>query len=82
MVNKLSWILPCAILMGSLVDAVLVFVYMKFVHQWKDILLSEEILTSQLESTMDEINEASIETSMEQKNEPSLEYPISYSYLH
>ena len=79
MVNNLSWILPFIILMGSLVDAVLVYIYMKFVHQWKDILSSAEISDPQLESRMEEYNEPSIETSIEQHNDPSIE--PSYSDL-
>ena len=43
MLEKLSWILPITILMGSLVDTVLVVIYMKFVHPWRDILSSELI---------------------------------------
>ena len=49
LVNSLSWILPLGIVMGSLVDAVLVYVYMRYFHQWKDILSSEEVLSPELE---------------------------------
>ena len=41
MIEKLSWILPITILMGSFLDTILVVVYMKFVHPWRDILISE-----------------------------------------
>ena len=76
MVNSLSWILPFAIVMGSLVDAILVYVYMKYVHQWKDILSSEEVSNPELELQMEESNEPSNEISMEQPNESSVESPL------
>ena len=46
---------------------------MKYIHQWKDILSSVEVLNPQLESQMEEYNEPSIETSIEQHNDPSIE---------
>ena len=73
MVNTLSWILPFAIVIGSLVDAILVYIYMKYVHQWKDILSSEEVSNPELESQMEESNEQNIETSTEQSNESLVE---------
>ena len=76
MVNSLSWILPFGIVMGSLVDAVLVYVYMKYVHQWKDILSSEEVSNPEPESQTDESNEPTIETSTDQSNESSVEPSI------
>ena len=76
MVNSLSWILPLAIVMGSLVDTVLVYVYMRYVHQWKDILSSEEVSNPELESQMEESNEPTIETSTDQSNESSVEHSI------
>ena len=75
MVNSLSWILPFGIVMGSLVDAVLVYIYMKYVHQWKDIISSEEVLGPELD--MEESNESSNEPSTEQANESSFESPLS-----
>lgn len=45
---------------------------MKFVHQWNDILSSEEVLNPQLDSQM----EPSTETSTEHPSEPSVESPI------
>ena len=59
--------------MGSLVDAVLVYVYMKYVHQWKDIISSEEVLGPELE--MEESNKSSNE-STEQPNESSVDSPL------
>ena len=76
MVNSLSWILPFCIVMGSLVDAVLVYIYMKYVHQWKDILSSEEVSNPELESQTEESNEPTIETSTDQSNESSVEPSI------
>ena len=60
--------------MGSLVDAVLVYVYMKYVHQWKDIISSEEVLSPELETK--ESNKSSNELSTEQPNESSVESPL------
>ena len=74
MVNSLSWILPFGIVMGSLVDAVLVYAYMRYFHQWKDILSSEEVLSPELETK--ESNEPSNELSTEQPNESSVESPL------
>ena len=59
--------------MGSIVDAVLVYVYMKYVHQWKDILSFEEVLNPELESQMKESNAPSNDISMERPNESSVE---------
>ena len=75
MVNTLSWLLPFTIVMGSLVDALLVYIYMKYVHQWKDILSSEEVSNPELESQMEVSNEPTIETSTDQPNEPSADQP-------
>ena len=66
--------------MGSLVDAVLIYIYMKYIHQWKDILSSEEVSNPQLESQQEESNEPSNEIWMEQTNEPSVESPIQTSF--
>ena len=74
MVNSLSWILPFAIVMGSLVDALLVYVYMRYFHQWKDILSGEEVLSPEVE--MEESNKSSNEPSTEEPNESSVESPL------
>ena len=42
LVNKLSWILPLMIVLGAIVDVLLVYVYMRFAHPWKDILFYKE----------------------------------------
>ena len=38
MISMLSWILPLIVIIGSLVDTMLVVVYMKLAHPWKNIL--------------------------------------------
>ena len=38
MVNKLSLVLPLTIVSGAIIDAFLVYIYMRFAHPWKDIL--------------------------------------------
>ena len=40
-ISMLSWILPLVALIGSLLDAILVVVFMKFAHPWKDILFGQ-----------------------------------------
>ena len=42
LVMKLSWILPTVVLVGALLDAMFVAVYMKFAHPWVGILSTEE----------------------------------------
>ena len=76
MVNSLSWILPLAIVMGSLVDIILVYVYMRYAHQWKDILSSEEVLSPRLESQTEESNQPSNEISTEQPDKLTVESPL------
>ena len=34
----LSWVLPLIVLIGSLLDTILVIVFMRLAHPWKDIL--------------------------------------------
>jgi hypothetical protein len=42
MVNKLSWVLPLTIVSGAVIDAFLVYIYMRFAHPWKDILFYKD----------------------------------------
>ena len=42
MVNKLSWVLPLIIVSGAIIDAFLVYIYMRFAHPWKDILFYKD----------------------------------------
>ena len=42
MLNKLSWVLPLAIVSGAIIDAFLVYIYMRFAHPWKDILFYKD----------------------------------------
>ena len=37
----LSWLLPCILVAGAVIDAVLVVVYMKYFHPWIGILSKE-----------------------------------------
>ena len=37
----LSWILPLTAIIGSLMDTILVVVFMKLAHPWKDILFGQ-----------------------------------------
>ena len=54
----LSWILPLIVIIGSLVDTLLVVVFMRLAHPWKDILFgqmknTEEAQSESIESTDD-----------------------------
>ena len=40
-ISMLSWLLPLTAIIGSLVDAILVVVFMKLAHPWKDILFGQ-----------------------------------------
>ena len=42
MVMNLSWILPTMVVIGALLDAFFVTVYMEFAHPWNDILAEYE----------------------------------------
>ena len=42
LVNKLSWVLPLTIISGAIIDAILVYIYMRFAHPWKDILFYKD----------------------------------------
>ena len=42
LVNKLSWVLPLTIVSGAIIDAFLVYIYMRFAHPWKDILFYKD----------------------------------------
>ena len=42
LVMLLSWLLPCILMAGAVVDAVLVVVYMKYFHPWIGILFKEK----------------------------------------
>ena len=42
MVKTLSWILPTAVILSAMLDALLVWIYMKLAHPWKDILFGQE----------------------------------------
>ena len=40
-ISMLSWLLPLTAIIGSLVDTILVVVFMKLAHPWKDILFGQ-----------------------------------------
>ena len=42
LVMLLSWLLPCILMAGAVIDAVLVWVYMKYCHPWIGILSKEK----------------------------------------
>ena len=42
LVNTLSWILPLMIGFGAIVDVLLIYIYMRFAHPWKDILFYKD----------------------------------------
>ena len=48
LVNTLSWSLPLMIILGAIVDVLLVYIYMRFAHPWKDILFYKD-KTSKME---------------------------------
>ena len=53
-ISILSWLLPLIAIIGALVDTILVVVFMKFAHPWKDILfgqLKETKEAQKIEST-------------------------------
>merc|ERR1719362_126738 len=41
-VTTLSWILPSTVILSAMLDALLVWIYMKLAHPWKDILFGQE----------------------------------------
>ena len=56
LVNTLSWSLPLMIVLGAIVDVLLVYIYMRIAHPWKDILFYKD-KTSKMEENyiVDEI---------------------------
>ena len=40
--TEFSWILPTVVLCGGLLDILLIVLYMKFAHPWKDILSNDQ----------------------------------------
>ena len=40
-ISMLSWLLPLSAIIGSLIDTILVVVFMKLAHPWKDILFGQ-----------------------------------------
>ena len=48
-VKNLTWILPTVVIIGSLIDALLAIVYMRFTHPWKHILYGQDMHKKNLE---------------------------------
>ena len=55
LVNYLSWILPLTMVLGAIVDVVLVYIYMRFAHPWKDIILFHKDKKSKTEENESEV---------------------------
>ena len=49
-ISMLSWVLPLIASIGYLVDTILVVVYMKLAHPWKDILFGQVTETEEAKS--------------------------------
>ena len=54
-ISMLSWLLPLTAIIGSLMDTILVVIFMKLAHPWKDILFGQ---MEQTEETQIEIDDA------------------------
>ena len=49
LVTTLSWIFPLVIIIASVVDMLLVIIYMRFAHPWKEILFHKEVIENEQE---------------------------------
>ena len=47
-----SWILPTVMIIGGFLDQLLIIVYMKFAHPWKDILTQDKEKVGKLNDNM------------------------------
>ena len=47
LVTTLSWIFPLVIIVASVVDMLLVIIYMRFAHPWKGILFYKEVIENE-----------------------------------
>ena len=57
-ISMLSWLLPLTAIIGSLMDTILVVVFMKLAHPWKDILfgqMEQTEETQQIESDIQDV---------------------------
>ena len=70
-ISMLSWILPLIVIIGSLVDTILVVVYMRLAHPWKDILFCQMKKTEEVQSE-----------SIESKNETQSKIQVRFSPLY
>ena len=48
-ISMLSWLLPLTAIIGSLMDTILVVVFMKLAHPWKDILFGQMEQTEEIQ---------------------------------
>ena len=42
MATTLTWALPLSLLIATIIDATIIYVYMRYAHPWKGILTNEE----------------------------------------
>ena len=49
-ISMLSWLLPLTAIIGSLIDTLLVVVFMKLAHPWKDILFGQLEISEETQS--------------------------------
>ena len=56
-ISMLSWLLPLTAIIGSLMDTILVVVFMKLAHPWKDILFGEMEQTGETQPIVSDIQD-------------------------
>ena len=73
MVSKLSWVLPLTIVSGAIIDAFLVYIYMRFAHPWKDILFykGKKSKTEKTEKT-ETVNQSRVSKGTEDEVAPEI----------
>ena len=67
LVTTLSWIFPLVIVIASVVDMLLVIIYMRFAHPWKGILFPKEVIENEEEEFV--VKEEEENASKEEKTE-------------
>ena len=71
LVNTLSWSLPLMIVLGAIVDVLLVYIYMRIAHPWKDILFYKD------KTSKKEENEIVDQSRVKQEREEDVAQEIS-----
>ena len=66
LVNTLSWSLPLMIVLGAIVDVLLVYIYMRFAHPWKDILFYKD-KTSKMEEEIEIVDQIRVTEKREEE---------------